>query len=260
MLQQGGEGMKKLFLFFIFIVSLIAPAYCQSIYTASKSSNDTFWKDSPFAKQESDAITMPSRMFTVKYVYYYSTIIRANISNRNFAGTGFELSSSGDYTTLGGMGIAMEIETYKDVLFGLSINTDRKVTHAEGMFESSLGNETYSGDYDNANINLSSIYVKGRYSLTKQTEKNFNLYIAGKLAYNLVGKSGSDFSTLTIDSGLGVGASIGLIFNDSWDIELGFDSISGGIKEKVDLGGGFADTVDGTYQASNYWTSLGYRF
>jgi hypothetical protein len=259
MLLQGGEGMKKLFIFFILIVTLTAPTYCQSIYAANKSSNDILW-ESPFAKQESDATKMPSKMFTVKYVYYFTTSIKANISNRNFAGTGFELSSSGDYTLLGGMGIAMEIETYKDVLFGLSINTDRKVTHAEVIIESSLGGFTSSGDYDNANINLSSIYVKGRYSFTKQTEKNFNLYIAGKLAYNLMGKSGSDFATLTIDSGFGVGASIGLIVNDSWDIELGFDSISGGIKEKVDLGGGFADTVDGTYQASNYWTSLGYRF
>jgi hypothetical protein len=251
---------KGIFGSLLLLIFLIAPIYGQNIHTTDLSSSVKFM-ESPFDKQEKDPSTIPSKLFNIKYVYYSSTVIKLNASKRNFAGAGIIVEENADFTTSGGVGVAVEFEPYKDIIFGLSGNADRTMTHVEGLIDTCTGlHFDYGYDLNSASINLSSIYVKMRHSIIELKGTSMNTYIAGKLAYNVVSKSGSSLTDFTFNNGFGYGISFGMLIYDSLDIELGFDSYSGGVKDKLLLVGTGNDAMDGSYTASNFWTSFGFRF
>jgi hypothetical protein len=215
-----------------------------------------------------------NKQLTVKGFYNLPSVINMDTKNTAFAGSNVEFSSNADVSIGGGLGIGIEAVIAKvkeniEIIGGGSWSFQRTGSDFEGKWKAELGNQKETSklplgsDVNDIKVNIKSIYAKARYLFNPETSTSF--YVAGKAAYNMIM---IDFSSPYIDdakfdSGIGFGFSVGMIYENDFDIEIAIDSIMGAAKHNFNISDGYvsvSDTLKGNYSLTNMSVSVGYRF
>jgi len=214
----------------------------------------------PVVNKSESAAAASRKYFTIRPFITLVSAINADVSNNNYNGTGskgaYKLDLAGDP----GLGIAFDCSVWgsddktSELLAGgaYSQNNIRKMN----------GKGTLTGSpstlYKDAEVNIqsmfSSIYLKYRYLLNMAGLEGTNMYLGGKLSYNMITLSGDIAGSASLFGG---GVFTGIILYDQYDIEIAFDTAQGQI-DKFNDG---IDNLKGALTMSSMLSaSLGYRF
>jgi hypothetical protein len=202
---------------------------------------------------------------TLKGIYGLGSVLNASVS-RNDPSPRLKVNTEYNLNSGFGLGVEYPVLKFRDnsgepgnfeVLGGLSYMLNRQVSSYKDRPKSgttSLPNQKTELAQNDLRIQTTSLYLRPRYMFTLKNMPSIKPYVGGKLSYNFIKPNGNMQRELKLDNSIGYGLSLGSIISKDWDMELAWERI--GAKAKDDR---MSDTMNGTYNMSNIYLSVGYR-